>query len=158
MKRGAVEPKHLSLGVAELLETAGEVGPQAPAEAEGRRQEPGEALSATRRRLLRQEMDPQMVLVRLLEDARWVQGRARLEVREAEKPADRLSLLKFFWAVRTELVKLLQGLGVLPRELFFDAEGESDFEHLSTEVAETISGLLSGRIEPNPPAHSDHAP
>ena len=158
---GAGGAKHLSLSVAEFIETgtAAEPGTRAAAEsARTPQQEEAGHLSRTRQRLLGEVRDHQMVLVRLLEDARWVQGRARSAWRETEKTGERLNLLKLFWAVRTELVKVLQGLGVLPRELFFEPEKESDFEHLSTEVAETISGLLSGRLEPNQTTDGNHAP
>jgi len=148
------KPKQLSVGIAEFIETQPES--QALASAEGScTEQPAVAategaawMSETRRRLLAEETAPQMVLVRLLEDARWAQGRARAALREAEKTSDQLSVLKLFWSVRTEVVKALQGLGVLPRELFFEDE-ESSFDHLPTEVVEAISGLLSRRLEPD---------
>jgi hypothetical protein len=114
------------------------------------------SLSPTRQRLLREETHPQMVVVRVLEDAQWAQGRLRKEVLEAESDTARLNSLKLFWGIRTEAVKVLQGLGVLPRELFF-AEEENDFDHLPTDVAETIAGLLAGRLEPQPTADGDDA-
>jgi len=141
--------KQLSLSVADFIET----GPAAPplgvvSEDAGEVTEGNSTLSASRLRLLRGETDPQMVLIRLIEDARWVQRRARSGYGDAQGETARLNVLKLFWSVRTELVKLLQGLGVLPRELFFQEE-ESDLEHLPTEVAEAVSGLLSGRLEPD---------
>ena len=149
------EAKQLSLGIANFIETepAGSASQRLIEVKHGRPAATGSAqagaeLSKTRQRLLREEADPQMVLIRLLEDARWVQGRARLTLREAEKASTQVSVLKLFWAVRTELVKMLQGLGVLPRELFFEDE-ETNFDDVPAEVAETISGLLSGRIEPH---------
>jgi len=148
------DPKQLSLGVANFVETepprtTGERAVVAQSK-KAAGTVPGETrkLSPTRRRLVSEETDPQMVLVRLLEDARWIQRGTRAALKETEGETIRLNLLKLFWSVRTELVKMLQGLGVLPRELFFEDEG-NDFDHLPTEVAETISGLLSGRIEPN---------
>jgi len=147
--------KQLSLGIANFIETQ-PASPATESEATAHTEESAETLteeatwlSGTRRRLVREETDPQMVLVRLLEDARWAQGRARAALREAEKTSDRLSVLKLFWSVRTELVKALQGLGVLPRELFFAEDEENNFDHLPNEVAETISGLLSRRLEPD---------
>ena len=150
------ESKQLSLGIADFIETepAGsatervvEVTHERPVAASPS-QAAAELLSATRQRLLREETSPQMVVVRLLEDAGWVQRRARGEFEGAEKTAERLSVLKVFWGVRTELVKMLQGLGVLPRELFFEDE-ERNLDDVPREVAETISGLLSGRLEPH---------
>ena len=147
--------KQLSLGIANFIETQPDsqvTESQAGArsgESADTRTDDASWMSRTRRRLVSEETDPQMVLVRLLEDARWAQGRARATLREVEKTSDRLSVLKLFWSVRTELVKVLQGLGVLPRELFFAEDEESNFDHLPSEVAETISGLLSQRIEPD---------
>ncbi len=147
--------KELSLGIANFIETepAGSgservIEVKRGSQAAGDSTRAGAELSKTRQQLLRDEADPRMVLVRLLEDARWVQGRARGELGGAEKTGDKLNVLKLFWAVRTELVKMLQGLGVLPRELFFEDE-ETSFDDVPAEVAETISGLLSGRIEPH---------
>lgn len=152
---GAEDPKQLSLGIANFIETQ-PASPPTESQAGAHTRESADTLtdeaawmSRTRRRLVSEETDPQMVLVRLLEDARWAQGRARATLREAEKTGDRLSVLKLFWSVRTELVKVLQGLGVLPRELFFAEDEENDFDHLPDQVAETISGLLSGRLEPD---------
>jgi len=113
-------------------------------------------LSATRQRLLREETHPQMVVVRVLEDAKWAQGRLKQEFLKSDAAGARVSSLKAFWDVRTEVVKLLQGLGVLPRELFF-AEEESDFDHLPDHVVETIAGLLAGRLEPQSAADGDDA-
>ncbi len=147
--------KQLSLGIANFIETQ-PASPAAESQAGTQTRESADTLTAgtawmsrARRRLVSEETDPQMVLVRLLEDARWAQGRARAALREAEKTGDRLSVLKVFWSVRTELVKVLQGLGVLPHELFFSEDEENDFDHLPSEVAETISGLLSRRLEPD---------
>jgi hypothetical protein len=114
------------------------------------------SLSPTRQRLLREETHPQMVVVRVLEDAKWAQGRLKREALKARAAGARISSLKAFWDIRTEVVKVLQGLGVLPHELFF-AEEESDFDHLPTGVVETIAGLLAGRLEPQPTADGDHA-
>ena len=147
--------KQLSLGIADFIETqpasavtVSQAGTQSRESVDTRTD--GTAwMSRARRRLVSEETDPQMVLVRLLEDARWAQGRARVALREAEKTSDRLSVLKLFWSVRTELVKVLQGLGVLPRELFFAEDEESNFDHLPSEVVEAISGLLSRRLEPD---------
>ena len=147
--------KQLSLGIANFIETQ-PASPATESQAGAQTRESADTLtdeatwmSRTRRRLVSEETDPQMVLVRLLEDARWAQSRARAALREAEKTGDRLSVLKLFWSVRTELVKALQGLGVLPRELFFAEDEENNFDHLPSEVAETISGLLSRRLEPD---------
>jgi hypothetical protein len=159
-------PKHLSLGIADFVETESVAGaePTAPGRAVGAgaaspaseslaRESP---LSATRERLLREETHPHMVVVRVLEDVKWVQGRLRKEVTEADGTPARVSVLKLYWAIRTEAVKVLQDLGAIPRELFFTDE-ESDFDHLPTEVAETVAGLLAGRLEPKSAADSDHA-
>ena len=151
---GAGDPKQLSLGVANFIETEPSPAATKPVAVTRSREaaaavgEGSAPMSPTRRRLVSEEMEPQMVLVRLLEDARWVQKHTRATFKGTKGVGPRLSLLKFFWSVRTELVKALQGLGVLPRELFF-ADEENDFDHLPTEVAETISGLLSRRIEPD---------
>jgi hypothetical protein len=142
--------KQLSLAAADVLEAE----PAGPAlsvvgleDASSDSEEETSELSATRRALLRTETDPQMVLVRMIEDARWAQRRARKAYREVDGDTTRLNVLKLFWSVRADLVKLMQGLGVLPRELFFQEE-ESDFDHVPAEVAEAVSGLLSGRLEP----------
>jgi hypothetical protein len=114
------------------------------------------SLSATRERLLREETHPQMVVVRVLEDAKWAQTRLKREVLKGKAAGARISSLKAFWAIRTEVVKVLQGLGVLPHELFFTEE-ESDFDHLPADVVETIAGLLAGRLEPQSAADGDDA-
>jgi hypothetical protein len=129
--------------------SAGASGSAASADAEV-------SLSETRQRLIREETHPQMVVVRVLEDARWAQTRLKREVLKARAAGPRISSLKAFWDIRTEVVKLLQGLGVLPHELFFTEE-ESDFDHLPAEVVETIAGLLAGRLEPHQAADGDDA-
>jgi hypothetical protein len=113
-------------------------------------------LSRTRQLLLREETHPQMVVVRVLEDAKWAQGRLRQEFRSVKAAGARLNVLKLYWGIRLEVVKALQDLGVLPRELFFTEE-ESDFDHLPTAVAETVAGLLAGRLEPQSTADGDDA-
>jgi len=175
------EPKQLSLGIAEFVETEsfaqaepvagkGRFGarkeseatasatatPRTGASATGEPSADESFLSATRRRLLREETHPQMVVVRVLEDAKWAQTRLKREVLKGRAAGARVSSLKAFWDIRTEVVKLLQGLGVLPHELFFTEE-ESDFDHLPTEVVETIAGLLAGRLEPQQTPDGDHA-
>jgi len=177
----ASKPKQLSLGVADFVETE----PFAQAEPKRASRRPGRvgrspvgagsasasaagasaagasaagelSLSATRQRLLREETHPQMVVVRVLEDAKWAQGRLKREVLKGKAAGARISSLKAFWDIRTEVVKVLQGLGVLPHELFFTEE-ESDFDHLPADVVETIAGLLAGRLEPQSAADGDDA-
>ena len=97
-----------------------------------------------------------MVVVRVLEDAKWAQGRLKREVLKGEAATARISSLKAFWDIRAEVVKLLQALGALPHELFFTEE-ESDFDHLPNDVVETIAGLLAGRLEPQQTADGDDA-
>jgi len=175
------KPKQFSLGVADFVETEpfvqaepkearrrpGRVGARsagassASASAEKRAAAGASAagevsLSATRQRLLREETHPQMVVVRVLEDAKWAQGRLKREVLKGKAAGPRISSLKAFWDVRKEVVKVLQGLGVLPHELFFTEE-ESDFDHLPDHVIETIAGLLAGRLEPQSAADGDDA-